>query len=143
MTLTIEISPNLEERLKLAAQQAGLRPEDFARRLIETLPLGIVPSREYSTPGLMKTPLVEHETDLNGNSIRATAEHEIDFISPEFEPPTATSRRAAAIAFLKGKLSKDATDDPDEIRFSEEEFKELNCKLNSNRDATGERRVFV
>lgn len=52
------------------------------------------------------------------------------------------SRNAAAIAFLRNKLQEECTDDPEEIRKSQEEFDELKRNLNANRDATGERRVF-
>jgi len=53
------------------------------------------------------------------------------------------ARSAAAIAFLDRKLKEDATEDPEEIRKSEEEFEEIKRNLNANRDATGERRVFA
>ena len=143
MTLTIEISPTLEEPLKLAALEAGLKPEDFARKLIETLPSYIESIRESGTTEHLKTPTNEHESDLKGNSIRTVTEYKRDLISPDSERPTVTAKRAAAVAFLKCKLENDATEDPDEIRFSELKFEELMTNLNSNRDSTGERRVFA
>jgi hypothetical protein len=61
----------------------------------------------------------------------------------EGKTPVISDKSAAAIAFLDRKLKEEATDDPEEIHKSEEEFEELKRNLNSNRDATGERRVFA
>ena len=44
---------------------------------------------------------------------------------PDASVPVISAKSAAAIAFLKRKLEEDATDDPAEIRKSEEEFEEL------------------
>jgi hypothetical protein len=62
---------------------------------------------------------------------------------PEEKAPVISARSAAAIAFLEHKLKEEATDDPEEVRKSEEEFEELKRDLNANRDATGERHVFA
>ena len=35
MTLTIDLTPDVENRLKTEAQRQGVAPEDFARQLIE------------------------------------------------------------------------------------------------------------
>lgn len=61
---------------------------------------------------------------------------------PEENASVIDAKNAAAIALLDSWLKEDATDDPDEIRKSEEEFEDLKRNLNANRAATGERLVF-
>ena len=56
--------------------------------------------------------------------------------------PVIDAENAAAIALLEFWLQEDATDDPEEIRKSEEEYNELKSNLNANRAATGERLIF-
>ena len=56
--------------------------------------------------------------------------------------PVIDAENAAAIALLNSWLKEDVTDDPEEIRKSEEEYEELKRNLNVNRAATGERLVF-
>ena len=56
--------------------------------------------------------------------------------------PVIDAENTAAIALLEFWLQEDATDDPEEIRKSEEEYAELKRNLNANRAATGERLIF-
>jgi len=56
--------------------------------------------------------------------------------------PVIDAKNAEAIAWLKQRLADEATDDPEEIRKSEEDFAELKRNLNANRAATGERLTF-
>ena len=53
-----------------------------------------------------------------------------------------SEKNAAAIAQLQAWLKEEATDDPEEIRKSEEELAEFKRNMNANRAATGERLVF-
>ena len=55
---------------------------------------------------------------------------------------TLDAENIAAIAWLDQRLAEEATDDPEEIRFAEEELAELKYNMNANRAATGERLVF-
>jgi hypothetical protein len=52
------------------------------------------------------------------------------------------AKRAATITYLEGRIREEATDDPEEIRKSEEEWEELKRNLNANRAAAGESPVF-
>lgn len=54
----------------------------------------------------------------------------------------ASQRRAAAIAQLQAWKEEDFTDDPEEIRQAEADFKELLHNLNQNRIESGERPLF-
>jgi hypothetical protein len=56
--------------------------------------------------------------------------------------PVIDAKNAAAIAYFERRIREEATDDPEEIRKSEEEMEELHRNLNANRAATGERLVF-
>ena len=62
--------------------------------------------------------------------------------APDEAKPVIDAKNAAAIAYLDRRLKEEATDDPEEIRKSEEEYEELKRNLNANRAATGERLVF-
>ena len=54
----------------------------------------------------------------------------------------ASARRAAAIAQLQAWSEEDFTDDPEEIRQAEADFKELTYNLNRNRIESGESPLF-
>ncbi len=56
--------------------------------------------------------------------------------------PVIDAENAAAIALLKSWIEEAATDNPEEIRKSEEEYDELKRNLNANRALTGEMPVF-
>ena len=60
----------------------------------------------------------------------------------ESAAPNVSAKNAAAIAYLDRRFSEEATDDPDEIRKSEEEIAELMNNLNRNRIENGERPLF-
>lgn len=62
--------------------------------------------------------------------------------TPTPNQPVIDAGNTAALALLDSWLKEDTTDDPEEIRKSEEEYEELKRNLNANRAATGERLVF-
>ncbi len=74
--------------------------------------------------------LIELETDQEPSRTAGETKHVID------------AENAAALTLLKSWLAEAATDDPEEIRKSEEEYDELKRNLNANRALTGERPVF-
>lgn len=87
MTLTIELPPKTEERLNRAARRAGLNPEDFARSLIEALPLAaeLDSDHKYTARELLKLPAMERSSYLREAAERAAAEYEFDMSLPETE----------------------------------------------------------
>jgi hypothetical protein len=56
MTLTIELTPEIEKRLEKEASRQGIQPQEFALKLIEIgLPPTPAPSRQYeATAALFK-----------------------------------------------------------------------------------------
>ena len=74
--------------------------------------------------------LIELDADEESSSVSHEAQSVID------------AENAAALALLEAWLKEAATDEPEEMRKSEEEYAELKRNLNANRAATGERFVF-
>ncbi len=84
MTLTIELTPEAEERLSRAARQAGLTEEDFARSLIDALPepTEISSGRTYTARELLKLPALERKRYLRSAAEQADREYETDLALP-------------------------------------------------------------
>jgi hypothetical protein len=85
MTLIIELTPDAEERLNLAARRAGIKPEDFARHLIEGLPIvsEIDLHRSYTARELLKLPAIERGRYLRVVAERAESEYKADLALPD------------------------------------------------------------
>lgn len=116
MTLQLELPPQIEAWLATEAQQSGLSPGDIALRVIE--------ERVATLPAKAITPPPAEPVTAKGTV------------------PTISAKAAAAIAYLDRRLQEEASDDPEEIRKTDEEVAELKRNLNANRAATGERLVF-
>ncbi len=66
---------------------------------------------------------------------------EVSVYEPEAAPKV-SAKNAAAIAYLKQRISEEATDDPEDIRAADAEVNELMENLNRNRIEAGERPLF-
>ena len=70
------------------------------------------------------------------NEIASGPVLEVSVYEPETTPKV-SAKNAAAIAYLKQRIAKDATDDPEEIRKADAEVQELMENLNRNRVEAG------
>ena len=104
MTLTIELTPEAEERLKQVARRAGVKPEDFARSLIEGLPVitETDSERKYTARELLKLPAMERERYLRAAAERAASEYEADLALPEAERELTALSGVSGADFLDG-----------------------------------------
>ena len=104
MTLTIELTPEAEERLNRVAQRAGLRPEDFARSLIEALPImtDMNSERKYTARELLKLPATERNRYLRAAAEKAAPEYEADLALPESERELTAFVTVSGADFLDG-----------------------------------------
>jgi hypothetical protein len=104
MTLTIELTPEAEDRLSRAARRAGVRPEDFARSLIEALPIAAEMDldRTYTARELLKLPATERNSYLRAAAERAAAEYEADLALPETERELTAFSAVSGADFLDG-----------------------------------------
>lgn len=106
MTLTIELTPEAEERLNRVARRAGVKPEDFARSLIESLPAATEMdlNRKYTARELLKLPAAERERYLRAAAERAAPEYEADLALPK------TERELTAFSAVSGADYLDSAD---------------------------------
>ena len=87
MTLTIELTRESEEKICSAARQAGINPIEYAKRLIDAIPLALPLdlNRRYSATELLKLAPAERSHYLRVAADRAANEYELDLIRPAHE----------------------------------------------------------
>ena len=118
MILTLDFTPQATAWIDAQARQRGLQPAEFI--------LALVDERIPFENGIHTAP---------ADPIPAT-------VPSAQEIPRIDEESARAIAMLNRYAEEDATDDPEEIRKSEEEYEELKRNLNANRAITGNLPVF-
>ena len=114
MSITLELRPELETRLRADAARAGVALDQYVVRQIE---------QTAEEAGRISAPLTR-PVPVPGR------------LALGFYPAG-----SLAEAFAQWQ-AEDATDDPGELRRAEEELDELKANLNANRAATGERPLF-
>ncbi|HET6386421.1 MAG TPA: hypothetical protein VFJ58_23765 [Armatimonadota bacterium] len=134
MTITLDLKPEIEERLRENASGAGLSVEEYLLRIAE---------QEAATSLELNSSASKPPRDSNGTAVGQA--NRID--------PAALDRLRLSTepgAYPPGSLAEmfaqwqaeDATDDPEELARRDRELEELKANLNANRAACGDEPLF-
>ena len=107
MSLTIELTPESEQRLIRAAKQAGVKPEDYARSMIEALPAEthLIADRRYTASELLRLTATEQDHYLREVTERAAVDYLSDLGLPlEERELTALSAASGADYMTEQRL---------------------------------------
>jgi predicted transcriptional regulator len=125
MSLTINLSPELETQLNALAESQGIKAEDLARRLIEARLCDELALQNGSDASKEQRPLTREEVEakLVAGGVRLG--------NPE-----------RLIALLDSWIAEGENASPEEIRAADEELAEFKKAMNENRARNGERLLY-
>jgi len=140
MTITIDLKPELEARLKHSAEQAGLTPEQYLVGCIELAP-AVLPIEKLAEQ-IRQSRIFETSEMLPAEELAKLIVQSQETL----EEPAGTVGVVPPIQDLDELFAQwreeDATDDPEELARRDAQLDELKANLNANRAATGGRLLF-